>query len=164
MIKLKDINENIALGKQEIRIDLKPEAYFMGLNEQSIARQVRQGFYGGQAQRLQEGRDELRVWVRYPKENRLSIGQMEKMKTNFVYQGVAVILGEYGVASRQGVSGFEASRVRWNQYITESAVANDIVPVYWDNGFTGDTGLGLFDRNNGNIVYPDIVNVLVNAR
>ncbi len=80
MPQLKDINENVALGKQEIRLDLKPKAYFLGLDEQSIARQVRQGFYGGQAQRLQEGRDELRIWVRYPKEDRLTIGQMEKMK------------------------------------------------------------------------------------
>ena len=80
MPQLKDITENVALGKQEVRLSLKPKAYFLGLDEQSIARQVRQGFYGGQAQRLQEGRDELRVWIRYPKDNRLTIGQMEKMK------------------------------------------------------------------------------------
>ena len=80
MPQLKDINENIALGKQEVRLDLKPKAYFLGLDEVSIARQVRQGFYGGQAQRLQEGRDELRVWVRYPKDDRLTLGQMENMK------------------------------------------------------------------------------------
>lgn len=78
--QLKDINENVALGKQEVRLNLKPKAYFLGLDEATIARQVRQGFYGGQAQRLQEGRDELRVWVRYPKEDRLTLGQMEKMK------------------------------------------------------------------------------------
>jgi multidrug efflux pump subunit AcrB len=80
MPQLKDINENVALGKQEIRLDLKPKAYFLGLDENAIAWQVRQGFYGGQAQRLQEGRDELRIWVRYPREDRLTIGQMEKMK------------------------------------------------------------------------------------
>jgi multidrug efflux pump subunit AcrB len=78
--QLKDITENVALGKQEIRLKLKPKAYFLGLDESSIARQVRQGFYGGQAQRMQEGRDELRVWVRYPKSGRLTLGQMEKMK------------------------------------------------------------------------------------
>jgi len=90
-------------------------------------------------------------------------GQMQKMRANFVDRGIAVILGEYGVCSRQGVSGFETSRVRWNRYITESAVNNYIVPVYWDNGVLSDGGLGLFDRNSGNIVYPDIVNALVNA-
>ena len=78
--QLKDITENVALGKQEVRLDLKPKAYFLGLDEAAIATQVRQGFYGGQAQRLQDGRDELRVWVRYPKEDRLTRGQMEKMK------------------------------------------------------------------------------------
>jgi multidrug efflux pump subunit AcrB len=41
---------------------------------------VRQGFYGGQAQRLQVGRDELRIWVRYPAEGRERIGQLENMK------------------------------------------------------------------------------------
>jgi multidrug efflux pump subunit AcrB len=80
MPQLKDVNENIALGKQEIRLDLKPSAYFLGLDENTIASQVRQGFYGAQAQRLQVGRDELRVWVRYPKSDRLTLGQMENMK------------------------------------------------------------------------------------
>lgn len=77
---LKDITENIALGKQEVRIQLKGKAYLLGLDEATILNQVRQGFYGGQAQRLQEGRDELRVWVRYPQEDRTNIGQLEKMK------------------------------------------------------------------------------------
>ena len=80
MPQLKDVVDNNSLGKQEIRLKLKPKAYMLGLNESSIAGQVRQGFYGGQAQRLQEGRDELRVWVRYPKEGRERIGQMERMK------------------------------------------------------------------------------------
>ena len=80
MPQLKDVVNTNALGKQEILLDLKPQAYMLGLNEASIASQVRQGFYGGQAQRLQEGRDELRIWVRYPEEGRERIGQMENMK------------------------------------------------------------------------------------
>ncbi|MDF1547091.1 MAG: efflux RND transporter permease subunit [Bacteroidales bacterium] len=78
--QLKDITENVALGKQEVRLKLKPKAYFLGLDENQVARQVRQGFYGGQAQRLQEGRDELRIWVRYPKSDRLNLRQLESMK------------------------------------------------------------------------------------
>lgn len=78
--QLKDINESGALGKQEVRLKLKPKAYFLGLDESTIAQQVRQAFYGGQAQRLQEGRDELRIWVRYPKSDRMTLGQMENMK------------------------------------------------------------------------------------
>ncbi len=78
--QLKDVVNTNALGKQEILLKLKTKAYMLGFTESSIANQVRQAFYGGQAQRLQEGRDELRVWVRYPAEGRERLGQMERMK------------------------------------------------------------------------------------
>lgn len=61
-------------------MELKPKAYFLGLNQNYIANQVRQAFFGGQAQRLQKGKDELRVYVRYPKEDRMRLGQLEDMK------------------------------------------------------------------------------------
>jgi multidrug efflux pump subunit AcrB len=77
---LKDITNSNALGKREVRLDPKPKAYFLGLDRNEIAKQVRQGFYGGQAQRLQSGKDEIRVWVRYPKSDRISLGQLEDMK------------------------------------------------------------------------------------
>ena len=80
MPQLKDVVNTNALGKQEILLKLKPQAYMLGFNEMSIANQVRQGFYGGQAQRLQDGRDELRIWVRYPEDGRQRIGQLETMK------------------------------------------------------------------------------------
>lgn len=78
--EIQNITDNNALGKREIQLQLKPKAYFLGLDHASISNQVRQGFFGGQAQRLQHGKDELRVWVRYPKSDRISIGQLESMK------------------------------------------------------------------------------------
>ena len=89
--------------------------------------------------------------------------QFQKMKANFVDQGVGVILGEYGVISRLSVADHESYRVYWDQYITESAIEHDMVPVYWDNGYTGDNGMGIFDRSSGAQVYPDIVNAIVQA-
>lgn len=80
MDELTGVIQTNAAGKREVRLKLKPKAYFLGLNHASISQQVRQGFFGGQAQRLQEGKDELRVWVRYPKGDRLTLGQMEDMK------------------------------------------------------------------------------------
>jgi len=77
---LQNISDDNAAGKQEILINPKPEAYFLGLDRSTLGRQVRQGFYGDQSQRLQSGRDELRVWVRYPKTGRMTIGQLENMK------------------------------------------------------------------------------------
>ncbi len=77
---LKDVVDNNAQGKQEVRLNLKPQAYFLGLDENDIANQVRQAFFGGQAQRLQQGRNELRIWVRFPRQDRLNLGQLERMK------------------------------------------------------------------------------------
>jgi multidrug efflux pump subunit AcrB len=77
---ISNIADNNPLGKQEVRLKLKPKAYFLGLDHADISNQVRQGFFGGQAQRLQSGKDELRVWVRYPKTGRMNLGQLETMK------------------------------------------------------------------------------------
>ncbi|MFQ3578950.1 MAG: efflux RND transporter permease subunit, partial [Bacteroidales bacterium] len=78
--ELKNISETTPLGKQEILLKLKPQAYILGLNETFIANQVRQGFYGELTQRLQEGRNEIKIWVRYPQSERENIGQLEKIK------------------------------------------------------------------------------------
>ncbi|MBI9070385.1 MAG: efflux RND transporter permease subunit [Melioribacteraceae bacterium] len=77
---LKNITDNNAEGKQEIRLKLKPQAYFLGLTQNDITKQIRQGFYGDQVQKLQQGKDEIRVWVRYPKNDRLTLGQLENIK------------------------------------------------------------------------------------
>ncbi|MCD4698444.1 MAG: efflux RND transporter permease subunit [Bacteroidales bacterium] len=81
--QIEDLN-NIAdvnpAGMREVLLKLKPLAYFLGFSQASLTNQVRQGFFGGQAQRLQHGKDELRVWVRYPKSDRINVGQLEAMR------------------------------------------------------------------------------------
>ena len=77
---LTNISDNNVLGMREIRLKLKPQAYILGFTTATLSNQIRQGFFGGQAQRLQSGPNELRVWVRYPKTDRTSIGQFEKIK------------------------------------------------------------------------------------
>ena len=83
-LKQIEVLNNIAdvnpTGMREVQLKLKPLAYFLGFTQASLTNQVRQGFFGGQAQRLQHGKDELRVWVRYPKTDRINIGQLETMK------------------------------------------------------------------------------------
>jgi len=80
MASLYNINDNNPLGSREVRLSLKPKAFYLGMDLRSITSQIRQGFFGGQAQRLQEGKDEIKVWVRYPKSDRIFIGQMEDMR------------------------------------------------------------------------------------
>ncbi len=80
MEELSNVVQTNAAGKREVLLKLKPKAYMLGMDHASISQQVRQGFFGGQAQRLQHGKDELRVWVRYPKADRANLGQVENMK------------------------------------------------------------------------------------
>jgi multidrug efflux pump subunit AcrB len=77
---LKDIQDNVAIGRREMNLQLNPQAYFLGLNHNEITKQIRQGFFGEEVQRLQKGKDEVRVWVRYPNSGRLNIGQVENIK------------------------------------------------------------------------------------
>ncbi|MGI9272037.1 MAG: efflux RND transporter permease subunit [Woeseiaceae bacterium] len=75
-----DIRSSAESGAQEIKLTIKPEAEALGLTMASLGRQVRQAFYGEEAQRIQRGKDELRVMVRYPQEDRRSISNLENMR------------------------------------------------------------------------------------
>ena len=76
---LKDVSDTDPAGIKEIRIKLKNDAYILGLTLQSVMNQVRAGFFGFQAQRFQRGQDEIKVWVRYNKEDRSSIRNLDDM-------------------------------------------------------------------------------------
>lgn len=77
---LKDVADNDPAGIKEIRLKLKDNAYLLGLNLRTVMDQVRAGFFGAQAQRFQRGQDEIRVWVRYDRENRSSISDLDEMR------------------------------------------------------------------------------------
>ncbi|MDR9456686.1 MAG: efflux RND transporter permease subunit [Salegentibacter sp.] len=77
---LKDVKDNDPKGIKEINIQLKDNAYALGLDLSEVMRQVRNGFFGTQAQRFQRGQDEIRVWVRYNRENRSSINDLDDMR------------------------------------------------------------------------------------
>ena len=75
-----DISNTAIAGGQEIRLEIKPEAEVLGLTMSSLGRQVRQAFYGEEAQRIQRGQNELKVMVRYPLDERRSIADLENMR------------------------------------------------------------------------------------
>lgn len=79
------------------------------------------------------------------------------MKTHFVDKGVGVILGEYGAVLRSDLTGEElekhiAARNYYLEYVTHAAIANGLVPIYWDNGWAGNNGFALFNRQTGEVV------------
>ncbi len=75
-----DIADSFRSGKNEVKLAILPEAESLGLGLRDLARQVRQGFYGEEAQRVQRGRDDVRVMVRYPESERRSLGDLEHMR------------------------------------------------------------------------------------
>ena len=75
-----DIRNSLSTGGEEIRLSIKPEAEALGLTMASLGRQVRQGFYGEEAQRIQRGKDEVKVMVRYPRDDRRSVANLENMR------------------------------------------------------------------------------------
>jgi multidrug efflux pump subunit AcrB len=75
-----DITDSFRSGKQEVKLSVKPAAEAYGITLSDLARQVRQAFYGEEAQRIQRGRDDVRVMVRFPKDERRSIGDLENMR------------------------------------------------------------------------------------
>jgi multidrug efflux pump subunit AcrB len=75
-----DIQDNFQEGKVEMKLALKDQARPLGLTLNDLARQVRQGFYGDQALRVQRGRDDVRVMIRYPQNERRSLTDIERMR------------------------------------------------------------------------------------
>lgn len=75
-----DIGDSYRGGKLEIQLELLPEARNLGLTTQDLASQVRQAFYGEEVQRIHRGDSELKVMVRFPDDQRRSIGDLENMR------------------------------------------------------------------------------------
>ena len=88
-----DIKDSFSAGKDEIKLNLLAEAQNYGITMASLARQVRQAFYGDEVQRVQRGRDEVKVFLRYPKDERVSLNNLEQMNVR-VGNNVEVPLGQ----------------------------------------------------------------------
>ena len=77
---VQEITDDFQSGKQEFKLDLKPLASSFGLTLTDLANQVRYAFYGAESLRLQRGKHEVRVMVRYPKEQRRSLSDIENLR------------------------------------------------------------------------------------
>lgn len=111
-----NITDNSQLGSQEVRISLKPKAFTLGLSQASLMQQVREGFYGALAQRMQEGKDEIWFYVRYPESNRRNIGQLENMlirtpKGEYPLSTVANLTKDRSLSTINGYNGKREIRV-----------------------------------------------------
>ncbi len=78
--EVKDIVDNDPPGLKEIRIKLNDNAYSLGLTTAYVMGQVRNSFFGTEAQRILRGIDEVKIWARYPEDGRSRIDQLTNMR------------------------------------------------------------------------------------
>lgn len=74
-----DISDSFDSARDEVVLDLKPAAESLGITLAGVARQVRQAFYGAEAQRIPRGREDVKVMVRYPEDERRSLANLDDM-------------------------------------------------------------------------------------
>ena len=126
--ELADVIDNNQEGLREINITLTEKAKYLGIKLQDVVGQVRQGFFGSEVQRLQRGRDEVRVWVRYDRSDRSDISNLQNMRIRFIdgrefpLSEIADLNTERGVIGINHLDGKREIRI-------EADVANDDVSV-----------------------------------
>jgi len=100
-----DIDDNFEPGKLELKLALKEKGRTLGLTLSDLAMQVRYGFYGAEVQRIQRGRDDVRVMVRYPRQERKSLADIENMRfrlpggTEIPFSEIATVQSGRGYAT-----------------------------------------------------------------
>ena len=127
-----DVTDSFLAGKDEIKLGITPAAESLGLTLQDLGRQVRQAFYGEETQRIQRGRDDIRVMVRYPADERRSLGDLEGMRIRtpdggeVPFSHVAVVEPGQGFASIKRVDRNRAINVlaSIDESVTTSAAVN----------------------------------------
>lgn len=128
-----DITDSNLEGKRELKLEILPQAEALGLRLEDVARQVRQGFYGDEIQRLQRGKNEVKVFVRYPREERRSIADLQGMKirlpdtTEVPFSEVATATFGRSYATIQRTDQQRAIRVTADVDKTVGANANQVV-------------------------------------
>ena len=74
-----DISDSLSDGKEELQIELTEQGHALGLSRTDVASQVRRAFFGSQAQRIQRGRDDIKVMVRLPLDERRSLATLSNL-------------------------------------------------------------------------------------
>lgn len=118
-----DIEDTYSRGKREIKLKLEPAARTLGITESELGRQVRAAFYGTEALRLQRGRNEIKVMVRYPEADRRELWNFENMQIRTPSGGEVPLLQAAAITEGQGFS--EINRTDRKRVINVSAAVDD---------------------------------------
>ncbi len=90
-----------------------------------------------------------------------------RMKRKFVDKGIPVVMGEFGAVRRTGtLAGANLrlhldARAYFLNHASRQAVANGLLPFYWDNGVTGNNGFAIFNRRTNTVFDPQALDALI---
>lgn len=88
--------------------------------------------------------------------------QLNLMKTTFADKGYPVFIGEYGSIDKTSYdSENEYYRAYFARKLCQLSLKNGCIPMYWDNGYNGVHGFGLFDRTTCEITQPVIIDAIM---
>lgn len=122
---VEEVETGLDAGKRQIEFTLTPEGAAAGLTTQDIARQIRQAFFGEEVQRIQRGREEVRVYVRLPSSQRTSLASLEDFRVR-LSDGTDIPLTTVADLT-ETVSPTAITRVDGRQRISVEASANESV-------------------------------------
>ena len=120
-----DIEDSFDLGKRQLVFELTNAGRSAGLRESDIALQVRRGFFGEEVQRIQRGREEIRVYVRYPEATRASLDALDKFQVVLPNGSRAPLLTVATVDESRAYSSIE--RIDGRRIVTVSANVDEAV-------------------------------------
>lgn len=90
--------------------------------------------------------------------------KFDQLYDAFISKGYGVIIGEYGAIDKTYKdSRSTAYRAYFAEYVNYAAHKRNIVTVYWDNGYNGDNGFGIFDRKKCTVTQPEIIKGIING-
>ncbi len=143
------IDSGFSPGKEQLNMTLKPSAQAIGLTDASLAAQLRSSFYGVEAVRQQRGRDELRVYVRLPDEQRESEFDLESLMLRTPFGGEVPLLEAVDLDRGRSYTSIKRRESRRVVNVTADvdgvgANANDVVA-----GLEADVLPGLIEKYDG---------------
>jgi len=139
----KDVFTDVREGKKEIIFganDITQQGKDLGFSHQVIGNQIRSAIFGSEVQRIQRGRDEVKVMVRYPKKERETIDTINKLKLRSPETGREVAMNQVvkgepsrGKATIKHVDGNRAIRLTADVDVSSGANANELIKDFENN-------------------------------
>jgi len=120
-----EIEDSFDLGKRQLVFEVTPAGSAAGLRPADIAVQVRQGFFGEEVQRIQRGREEIRVYVRYPESTRADLESLDDFRVRLPNGDRAPLLTVASVEESRAYSSIE--RIDGRRVVTVSANVDEAV-------------------------------------